>query len=78
MSQRPVLILNPRDDTGFTGYAEELVVKGALDAQELQGKLRERYPLAVVRPRDLSSERTTVWYVYREGSWVPSTRIEEG
>ena len=77
MSQRPVLILNPRDDTGFTAYAEELVVN-ALDAQELQGKLRERYPLAVVRPRDLSSERTAVWYVYREGFWVPSTRIEEG
>ena len=77
MSQRPVLILNPRDDSGFTAYAEELVVN-ALDAQELQGKLRERYPLAVVRPRDLSSERTAVWYVYREGFWVPSTRIEEG
>jgi hypothetical protein len=77
MSQRPVLILNPRDDTGFTAYAEELVIN-ALDAQELQGKLRERYPLAVVRPRDLSSERTAVWYVYREGFWVPSTRIEEG
>ena len=76
MSQRPVLILNPRDDTGFTAYAEELVIN-ALDAQELQGKLRERYPLAVVRPRDLSSERTAVWYVYREGFWVPSTRIEE-
>jgi hypothetical protein len=77
MSQRPVLILNPRDDTGFTAYAEELVIN-ALDAPELQGKLRERYPLAVVRPRDLSSERTAVWYVYREGFWVPSTRIEEG
>ena len=78
MSQRPVLILNPRDDNGFAAYAEELVDIGALDAQELQGKLRERYPLAVVRPRDLSSERTAVWYVYREGFWVPSTRIEEG
>ena len=67
MSQRPVLILNPRDDTGFTVYAEELVENGALEARELQGKLRERYPMAVVRPRDLSSERTAVWYVYREG-----------
>ena len=78
MSTRPVLILNPRDDTEFSGFAEELADEGGLDAQELQGRLRGRYPKAVVRPRDLSSERTAVWYVYREGYWVPSARAEEG
>ena len=78
MHTRPVLILNPRDDTGFTRYAEELVERGAEDASALQARLRDRYPMAVVRPRDLSSERTAVWYVYREGYWVPTTRNEEG
>ena len=78
MTTRPVLILNPRDDAEFAGFAEELAGVGGLDSLELQGKLRGRYPKAVVRPRDLSSERTAVWYVYREGYWVPSARPEEG
>ncbi|HKF84872.1 MAG TPA: hypothetical protein VKB30_03740 [Candidatus Limnocylindrales bacterium] len=78
MPTRPVLILNPRDDTEFMVFAEDLVEEGAVDAPELQGKLRSRYSRAVVRPRDLSSERTAVWYVYREGYWVPSARSEEG
>jgi hypothetical protein len=72
MPTRPVLILNPRDDVEFTGFAEALLGAGASTAAELQGRLRERYPLANVRPRDLSSEQTAVWYVYREGHWVPS------
>ncbi|HEY3335465.1 MAG TPA: hypothetical protein VGK16_09560 [Candidatus Limnocylindrales bacterium] len=71
MASRPVLILNPRDDATFTGYATELVNAADLTHDDLQRQLRERYPLASVRPRDLSSERTTVWYVYRDGHWVP-------
>ena len=71
MQSRPVLILNPRDDTAFTGYAAELVTDADLTPEQLQRLLRERFPLATVRPRDLSSERTTVWYVYRDGHWVP-------
>ena len=78
MTTRPVLILNPRDDAPFPGFAEGLAEEEGLDAPELQRRLRARYPKAVVRPRDLSSERTTVWYVYREGYWVPSTQAEEG
>ena len=71
MSSRPILILNPRDDTAFTRFAEELAAEGYLTPEVLQRGLRERYPSAAVRPRDLSSERTTVWYVYRDGHWVP-------
>ena len=78
MTTQPVLILNPRDDPDFAAFAEELADVGGLEATELQGKLRVRYPKAVVRPRDLSSERTAVWYVYREGMWVPSARTQEG
>jgi hypothetical protein len=78
MSTRPVLILNPRDDAAFTSLADALVADGTPTPDEFQRRLRERYPMATVRPRDLSSERTTVWYVYREGHWVPSPRMEEG
>ena len=38
---------------------------------ELQAALRDRYPRAVVRSRDLSGETTSVWYVYRDGRWSP-------
>jgi len=55
MTTRPVLILNPRDDLQFAAFAEELAGEGELDAAELQGRLRGRYPKAIVRPRDLSS-----------------------
>ena len=41
------------------------------DPAELQARLRETYPLAVVRPRVISSEPTSLWYVYRDGRWNP-------
>jgi hypothetical protein len=77
MSTRPVLILNPRNDVEFVALSERLVADGASAASELQARLRERYPAAAVRPRELSSEQTAVWYVYRDGHWIPSVRTEE-
>ncbi|HEX5827754.1 MAG TPA: hypothetical protein VFY23_09560 [Candidatus Limnocylindrales bacterium] len=78
MSTRPVLILNPRDDADFMDVAQSFVDRGAAGPEDLQRLLRDRYPRAAVRPRDLSSEQTSVWYVYRDGHWVPSTRGREG
>lgn len=78
MATRPVLILNPRDDPAFMGFAQSLVEAGAAEADELQRLLRARYPRATVRPRELSSEPTSVWYVYRDGHWVPSAPGREG
>ena len=75
MPARPVLILNPRDDSVFIDFAESLVADGSLTAEDLQARLRARYPIATVRPRDLSSERTAIWYVYRDGHWVPSGAV---
>jgi hypothetical protein len=77
MPTRPLLILNPRDDTGFATFAETLVAEGAAAATLLEAQLRERYPRAAVRPRELSSERTVVWYVYRDGHWVPHRTTKE-
>jgi hypothetical protein len=73
----PVLIVNPRDDLGFTALAEQLVAEGIDAATVLEARLRERYPAVAVRPRALSSEPLIVWYVYRDGHWVPSMRREE-
>jgi hypothetical protein len=68
----PVLIINPIGDDEFAGF----VRKHARDAStpdELQSRLRERYPQAVVRQRDLSDERVSIWYVYRDGYWTSSS-----
>ena len=42
------------------------------EAADLQRRLRAWYPNAVVRPRDLANEQSNVWYVYRDGHWIPS------
>ena len=68
----PFLIVNPSSDTAFAATAHQLLRDGA-SASELQQQLREKYPNAVVRERGLATEAPT-WYVYREGSWVPSEK----
>ena len=40
------------------------------DVARFERAVRRRYPLVVVRPRDLSDEMTAVWYVYRDGVWT--------
>jgi hypothetical protein len=66
----PVLILNPRADERFTERAHEALARGAASPMQLQAALREVYPRAIVRARDLSGEPVVVWYVYRDGHWV--------
>jgi hypothetical protein len=65
----PELILNPRDDQEFAARARELA-QGAQTPRELEDRLRETFPGATVRARDLSGERTVIWYVYRDGHWT--------
>jgi len=38
----------------------------------LQRRLRDRFPRAIVRPRELAGERLEIWYVYRDGRWIRS------
>ena len=68
----PILIVNPRSDAAFVAMVEELVASGTEGAAALEQRLRETYPRAVVRERGLAGEATTTWYVYREGTWIPS------
>jgi hypothetical protein len=70
MAQRPLLIVNPRDDVVFRDLVMQLVEGGVEGTDALEAVLRERYPLAVVHLREISSERVTVWYVYRDGRWI--------
>jgi hypothetical protein len=67
----PIVILNPRSDARFVELVAQLMANAPADPSELQTGLRAQFPKAVVRRRDLSSERTEVWYVYRDGRWTP-------
>ena len=65
----PLLVINPRTDEAFVEYAHRLAADSA-EPETFQQRLRERYPKAVVRPRQLAGEPGNVWYVYREGRWT--------
>lgn len=72
-SARVLLALSPAVDEAFRNHVEAaLRADMPRTADELQRAIRYRYPQAVVRRRDLAHETVTVWYVYRDGHWVPS------
>ena len=50
--------------------AEAVLANGVTAPDAFQERLRERYPRAVVRQRELASEPFTIWYCYRDGRWV--------
>lgn len=65
------MILNPRSDARFVELVSELMADAVGEPADLQAGLRAEFPEAVVRRRELSSESTEVWYVYRDGRWTP-------
>ena len=65
------MILNPRSDPRFVELVSELMTDAVGEPEDLQAGLRAAFPEAVVRRRELSSESTEVWYVYRDGRWTP-------
>jgi hypothetical protein len=67
MPTEPILVLNPRSDPEFVRFAEVTLANGAKTPEAYQARLRERYPQAVVQPRELASEPSTIWYCYRDG-----------
>lgn len=74
---RTVLVLNPATDPEFTRLATESL-EGVSAPAELEAALRNTYPKCVVRAREISSEARVVWYVYRDGRWIPSVQPEGG
>jgi hypothetical protein len=76
-TSEPMLILRPPDDRAFVAASRAAVGIGTTPSQ-LERALRATYPHAVVRRRELIGERFTIWYVYRDGHWVPpGTRSPE-
>ena len=57
---QPPLAIYPRTDLEFVAMVYALLVDHA-DPAELPVRLRATYPLAVVRPRVISSEPTSLW-----------------
>jgi hypothetical protein len=72
-SLRPVLVVNPRTDSLFVEYVRKQI-DDLPDAEPhvLEQRLRKHHPAATVHARVLAGEPTTVWYVYRDGRWIPS------
>lgn len=70
MGAKPTIVRNPSNDLAFQQAIEGILDSDAIDPAAVQERLREQYPRAVVRPRELDAERTPVWYVYREGRWI--------
>ena len=66
-----IRFLNPRSDRSFVGLVEDVMQAGVRTPQELQDRLRTVYPAAVVRERGLYGDLSPIWYVYRDGHWVP-------
>ena len=74
----PTLIVNPRDDEAFARFVLGIQAAGVDGPGDLELRLRQRYPDAVVRLRDLHGETFTIWYVYRDGHWVSGAREPRG
>lgn len=70
MVAKLTIVRNPANDVEFERAIDELIDGGVRDPTVLQDRLRERYPRALVRPRELAGESTPIWYVYREGRWI--------
>jgi PAS domain S-box-containing protein len=63
----------------FAGLIADVETRGdsLLEPEDLQVRLRERYPAAIVRARDALADPgpgDTLWYVYRFGSVSPGIR----
>ena len=77
MQLHPILVINPADDQAFEDFAMANLEPG-ISIASFQDALRTRYPRANVHRRELAAEQQVVWYVYRDGHWVASSRPEGG
>ena len=71
---RHIQLVFPRDDIDFVALVDFAAVDSHHPA-ELERRLRETYPSATVRARDLSGDPAQIWYVYRDGSWSPTPSV---
>ena len=70
---RPTLLVNPPSDARLRAALDRTMAeRGPGTPSELEALMRPEYPRIVVRARALEHESVVVWYVYREGYWVPA------
>jgi hypothetical protein len=75
---RPTLLVNPQSDARLRATLDAVLDEHAPGTPaELEALVRPEYPRLVVRARSLEHESVVVWYVYREGYWVPATTDEQ-
>jgi len=74
---KPTLVVFPWSDEVFSKFAHLLVDHGAFTPVEMQRRLRSAYPAATVHARELSGEPVEIWYVYRDGRWLPDGGRDE-
>lgn len=77
MSEAPMAVCFPRDDSEFAEHVRLLVADSQDErpfAAAIQALLRETYPLAVISQRQgfAALDGGRVWYAYRDGSLVPN------
>jgi hypothetical protein len=72
---RPTLLVNPPTDSRLRETLDGMLDRHSPGTPaELQALVRPEYPRLVVRARQLEHESVVVWYVYREGYWVPAPK----
>jgi hypothetical protein len=70
---RPTLLVNPPSDMRLRETLDRTMDERTPGSpSELEALMRPEYPRIVVRARALEHESVVVWYVYREGYWVPA------
>jgi hypothetical protein len=74
----PSLVVNPADDKDFAEAVNVAVSEADRSPETVAATLRADYPNVVVRARTLAGEPFPMWYVYRDGHWVPPGRTNEG
>jgi hypothetical protein len=70
---KPTVVRNPAADREFERAVNQLLDSGVTNLTAFEAALREQFPRATVRPRDLAGEDTPTWYAYREGRWIRGT-----
>lgn len=70
------LLTNPADDHEFR-RAALAALRPNISPYALALALRAAYPTVVIHRRLLANEPVTVWYVYRDGHWVPRSHERE-
>jgi hypothetical protein len=71
-TRRVVVVLNPAGDAEFRAAVDAAQMAGVASPSDLEARLRPVVPRIVVRRRELDGEPVEVWYVYRDGHWIPA------